>query len=549
MIKTYLSDLKREFAGYSIEAFGKDLMAAATVAAVALPLALAFGVSSGVTAASGMITAIVAGVIISAFSGASFQISGPTGAMTAILVTLASKYGVKGIFIAGFIAGVMLIGAGLLRLGRAIYFIPSSVISGFTSGIALIIALGQLDAFLGIATHDDLVLMRVLSYFTMGAVPDFRTIAIGVLTVAIMIIWPKKLAAKVPGSLVALVVALIVNTFLNWDIAVVGEIPKTLLLSERLALGDLFNRQLFDYFMPALSIAALAMIESLLCGASAGKMKNEVMNADREIVAQGIGNLVVPFFGGVPATAAIARTSVAIKSGSVTRLTGILHAVFLLLSMFLLSGFMSKIPLAALAGVLFVTAWRMNDWQSINFIFGHRYKSGMAKFVITMVATVMLDLTQAIVIGVFFSVLLIIVKLTRFNIDVVDVNRNRLVKKGVKVTADIAPGSVKVAYLTGNLFFGVTQKIRELTVGLDNCKVLILSMRGVPMIDVSGIQALLEVVVALQEQGIKVLFCSMQRDVIDELQRANIDLLIDANWAFDNVEAAVVHIQQHPNNI
>ncbi|MDO4352619.1 MAG: SulP family inorganic anion transporter [Clostridia bacterium] len=210
LVKDYVSDLREEFSGYNGKKLSKDLMSGITVAAVALPLALAFGVSSGATAAAGLVTAIIGGVIISIFSGASFQISGPTGAMTAILVTLASKYGMQGILTACFIAGIILVIAGILRLGRVIYYIPSSVITGFTSGIALIIALGQLDNFFGVTSSGDLAITKVLSYFTNGFDPNWEAVAIGAAVMLIMIVWPKKLNDKIPSSLAALVIVLIV---------------------------------------------------------------------------------------------------------------------------------------------------------------------------------------------------------------------------------------------------------------------------------------------------------------------------------------------------
>ena len=460
LVKEYVSDIKNEFKGYNGKRFGRDLMAGITVAAVALPLALAFGVSSGATAAAGLVTAIIGGIIISIFSGASFQISGPTGAMTAILVTLASKYGMQGILISCFLAGIILILAGVLKLGRIIYYIPSSVITGFTSGIAIIIALGQLDNFFGVTSEGDLAIMKVASYFTQGFDPNFAAMGIGLAVILIMIIWPKKLNEKLPSSLAALIIVLITNHFMQMDVAVVGEIPKSLFLDDRLAIGSLDMNQFWDLFVPAFSIAALGMIESLLCGASAGKMKKEELNADRELIAQGIGNIIIPIFGGVPATAAIARTSVAIKAGCETRLTGIIHAAILLLSMFVLAPVMSAIPLSALAGILIVTAWRMNDWANIRFIFGHKFKSGIVKFLITMGATVVLDLTQAIVIGVGASIILILFKLTDIDITVSDIEKDRLEEIGINLPK--VSGKVRVAYLTGAIFFAVVDKLVKL---------------------------------------------------------------------------------------
>ena len=544
LITDFVADIKNEFRGYNGKRFSKDLMAGITVAAVALPLALAFGVSSGATAAAGLVTAIIGGIVISLFSGASFQISGPTGAMTAILVTLAAQYGMQGILMACFMAGIMLVVAGALKLGRLIYYIPSSVITGFTSGIAIIIALGQLDNFFGVTSEGDLAILKVASYFTNGFHPDMATTAIGLGVMIFMIIWPKKLNEKLPSSLAALILVLIVNHFLQLDVAVVGDIPKTLFLDDRLSFASINLAQFSDLFTPALSIAALGMIESLLCGASAGKMKKEELNADRELIAQGIGNLVIPLFGGVPATAAIARTSVVIKAGCETRLAGIIHAVILLLSMFVLAPIMSAIPLSALSGILMITAWRMNDWENIKFIFDHKFKSGMSKFFVTMAATVVLDLTEAIIIGVAFSIILILFKLTDFEISVSDVDPARLEKIGINLPA-ISSKKVRVAYLTGAIFFAVVDKLtKELHKQEGKTEAIILSMRGVPVIDLSGIQALHELVTELEEHGTEVYLTSVQPKVLDEMRRGGLIDIIGEEYVFDSAEEAIVVAHQ-----
>lgn len=543
ILKAYVQQIKSEFAGYNAKKFSKDLMAGITVAAVALPLAIAFGVGSGATAAAGLVTAIIGGVVIGALSGASYQISGPTGAMTAILVTLAAKYGIDGILISCFLAGVMLVIAGVLKLGKVISFIPSSVITGFTSGIAITIALGQLDNLFNVQSSGSLAITKVISYFTQGFNPDWHSALIGFMVMAIMIVWPKSWNEKVPSSLASLIIILIFNHFVAWDVEVVGAIPKTLFLDDRLSFDILHTVDVWDFFIPALSIAALAMIESLLCGASAGKMKHEKLDGDVELIAQGIGNIVIPLFGGVPATAAIARTSVAIKAGGETRLTSIIHALILLLSMFVLAPIMSEIPLSALAGVLIITAWRMNDWEDIHFIFGHKFKSGMAKFLITMGATVVLDLTQAIVIGVFFSAVLIVVRLTDIEITISEVDQDKLEATGMKVPK--VSDKVRVAYLTGTLFFAVVEKLKAQLSELENTKVLILSMRGVPVIDLSAIQGIIELITALQENGTEVMFTSVQPKVLRELERGGVIDMVGADNVFNSAEHAIVEAHMH----
>jgi sulfate permease, SulP family len=371
MQRLSLFDLwRREFANYSAGKFRQDLLAGLTVAAVALPLALAFGVASGATAAAGLVTAILGGFIIGALSGAPYQISGPTGAMSAVLIVIAQRVGIEGIWITGVIAGMLILAIGLLRLGRFVAFIPSSVITGFTSGIAFIIFVGQIDNFLGVKTpSSDSSAFKLLGYFNGGWAPSWPTVAIGLLVVLIMVFWPARWGRYMPGSLVGIVVATLVAVFTQWPVAHIGEIPRTILLDQRLTLDNIPWDNLGNLIVPAISIAALGAVESLLCGAVGSKMTGIRLQANQELVAQGIGNIIIPFFGGVPATAAIARSSVGIKSGGQTRLVSIIHATALLLSALLLAPIISLIPMSALAGVLMVTAVRMNEWHTINFHF------------------------------------------------------------------------------------------------------------------------------------------------------------------------------------
>ncbi|MFR4401199.1 MAG: SulP family inorganic anion transporter [Peptococcus niger] len=536
----YMKDLKWEFKGYDGAAFSQDLMAGTTVAAVALPLALAFGVGSGASAAAGLVTAVLGGLVISSFSGASYQISGPTGAMMAILLSLVAKEGLTGVLVAGFLAGILLVLAGLFRLGRIISFVPSSVITGFTSGIAAVIALGQLDHFFGIKSEGDLALLKVASYFQTGAVPDVKTTAIGLGVILLMIAWPKKWNVVFPSSLMALAVVLAFQAVFHWDVPVVGEIPRTLFLADRLTLGDLNPVTWPNYIMPAISIALLSMVESLLCGASAEKMTAERLRSNRELVAQGLGNLVIPFFGGIPATAAIARTSVAIKSGCRTRLTGIIHSIILLLSMFILTPVMSAIPLSALAGVLMVTAWRMNDWSNIRFIFSHRFKSGIAKFSITLAATVLLDLTQAIIIGVVFSLVLIVARMSQLEINIADVDNARLKEIGMGLDRVPDINEVRVVYITGTLFLGVVDRLKDKLLTMPHSDVIILSMRGVPVIDLSGVQALMELAEELEGEGTQLSVSSVQPAVKRYLERSGFLDIIGRDHLYPSAEQAIL---------
>lgn len=519
MFKQFGDILKREFSGYNGKKFGKDVLAGVTVAAVALPLALAFGVSSGATAASGLVTAIISGLIIGVLSGASYQISGPTGAMTAILVSLVAQYGIQGVFIASLMAGILLLLCGIFKLGGLVSYLPSPVITGFTSGIAIIIALGQIDNLTGMKSSGLTNIEKIISYFTTPQTVNYTSLIIGVCVIVFMFIYPKKLGQYCPGSLAAIVLATAANFIFGFDVSVVGNIPKTIFLDDRLDLSQVDITMVSGLIVPAISIAALGLIESLLCGASAGRMKNEKLNADIELVGQGIGNILLPFFGGVPATAAIARTSVAIKSGGQTRITSVVHAAVLLLSMFVLGGVMSKIPLSALAGVLIVTAWRMNEWETIRSIFGKKLKTAMFQFLITMAATVIFDLTKAILIGVAFSLIMFVVKVSDMQVTVSEVDTDKL------DSDKIDPEKLRytsVVYITGPLYFGTCSKLEDKVSSLGDNYNIIFSMRGVTVADISGIEALHEYCEQLISQGRMVYFSCVQPSVMDLFERTGL---------------------------
>lgn len=520
MFKKYVSDLKAEFKGYNGKKLTQDLMAGLTVAAVALPLALAFGVSSGADAASGLVTAIVAGIVIGILSGASYQISGPTGAMAAILLSVSAKYGITGVLTAGFISGAILIIAAVCRVGKLVSYLPAPVITGFTSGIAIIIALGQIDNFFGTHSVGENQIAKIGSYFsgTGNFNPNWWAVMFGGLVVLIMIVYPKKWNAVVPSSLVGIIVALIVNMvfFEQGTVAEVGAIPSSLVTDDSIIRKGFDFANITNLIMPAVSIAALGMIESLLCGASAGKMKGERLDASRELIAQGIGNMVIPLLGGVPATAAIARTSVAIKSGGQTRLVSVFHSVVLILSMFLLGGVMSRIPMAALAGVLMVTAFRMNDWAAIKSIFKKKFKSSILQYVLTMVSTVVFDLTVAIVIGVVAAMIVFVVKSSELRVTSSDIDEDKL--KG-KVRSGHHE-EFKVVYISGPLFFGTQEKLINQLEALCGNPQVILSMRGVPTADDISLSELERLYNTLREKGTQISFTGVQTAVSEMMDRA-----------------------------
>lgn len=535
IFKNYGTRLRTEFKGYNAGAFAKDALAGVTVAAVALPLALAFGVSSGATAAAGLVTAIIAGIVIGALSGGSYQISGPTGAMTAILLSLVAKYELQGVFIASLMSGVILLICGLLKLGKIVSYLPLPVITGFTSGIAIIIAFGQINNFTGLTCKGDSTISKTISYFTLEQHFNLAAFLIGTAVVVFMAFYPKKINQYFPGSLAAIILATVAEFIFDFDVTQVGEIPKSIFLPDRLDVSTITVPQLEALIVPAISIAALGLIESLLCGASAGRMKNEKLDANQELIAQGIGNMFIPFFGGVPATAAIARTAVAIKSGGKTRLTSVFHSIVLLAAMFFLAPVISRIPLAALAGVLMMTAWRMNDWKVIKGIFNRKIKTQMAQFLLTMIATVIFDLTIAILIGVLFSVIMFVLKVSDMQISVSEVDPERLPNH----PDHLKDKRTAVVYMTGPLYFGTANILEDKLSDIADREIIILSMRGVPFADASGVQALQEVVEELSKKDVMVFFTAIQPPVMEMIDRCGLSADVGSDKFFWSTDKAI----------
>lgn len=534
---------KDEFSNYSLAKFQQDLLAGLTVAAVALPLALAFGVASGASAAAGLVTAILAGIIMGVLGGAPYQISGPTGAMSAVLIVLVTRYGLEGIWVAGLISGFILLLIGIMRLGRFIAFIPAPVISGFTSGIALIIFIGQIDNLLGIKTAAaETAAQKFIGYFSTPITPDWQSLMLGLVVIGTMIFWPAKWNARFPSSLMGIILASLLNAALSWSAPMIGAIPRTLFLAERLSISNIPFNNLSDFIAPTLTITALGAVESLLCGAVGSNMTGVRLQANQELVAQGVGNMIIPFFGGVPATAAIARSSVGIKSGGQTRMVSIIHAIGLLLSMFLLTPFMERIPLAALAGVLMITAVRMNEWDAIKFIFGKRFKTDMIAFTITMFATIVLDLTQAILIGSILAGAVFLNKIASIDIAVQDVDIKRLREKGIETAGKCK--HVRVAFLTGPLFFAATGQFNEAFANLKETHALILSMRGVSLVDTAGIEAIHRLHERLHKQGGTLMFAGVHDNAHNMMERGGLVQTIGEENFFWSSDQAIIEAER-----
>lgn len=517
--KHYKKIYVNEFKGYNSFKLIKDILAGMTVAAVALPLALAFGAASvgpentaaGILA--GMITAIVAGIISGVLGGGSFQISGPTGAMTVILGGIVGgKYGLQGMFLATFIAGVILLIAGLLRLGKLIQFIPHPVITGFTSGIAVVIAIGQLGNFFGVSLSGETTGEKVAYFFeTQLQNINYTALICSAAVVLFMIMYPKKLSRYFPGSLASLILMTAVVAIFSLDVKTIGSIPSTLVNTIRLDFGSINLDMIKGVLKASFTIAILGMLESLLCGTCAAGMKKEKFDSNVELIAQGLGNMVVPFLGGVPSTAAIARTSVGIKSGGQTRMTSVFQSLFLIVCIFLLSGVMGAVPYPALAGILAVTAWRMNDWEEIRYFFSKKMWDAVIMFSVTMVATVLLDLTYAILIGVAVSLVFMVNKLSRIKIENVPVEPGQ----------DVPGKKSVIVYSTGALFFANAKELSKIVYSLDKeYNRYIIVLRGVVYLDVTAVGELTEMVKRLREDGKTVIFTGVSDQIMTLFEKS-----------------------------
>lgn len=407
MFKVITDMYANEFKGYNADRFRRDLFAGMTVAAVALPLALAFGIASGGTAAAGVVTAIIASIIVGLLGGSSYMITGPSGAIAGVVIAIAIQNGIEAVWISGFLGGIILLLLGIFRLGFLVNKIPQPVVVGFTCGIAFIIAASQLDGIFGVSTKSTNLLDQLGQYMASAVNP--YTILTTVIVAALMIFLPKiKAAEKLPIGLISIAIATIICLLLGWNIPNIGEIPPTVVLDDRLSLSSLssLDPSLFlIYLNVGLAVALIAAIEGLLTGRvvteMAQKQNGEAvpLYPNKELIAQGISNMLLPFFGAVPAGGVIARSTVNVKSGALTRLANLINALTLLIVALFLGSIIGQVPIAALAGVVIIIAWRMYDWDEIFGFAGNNFLGAMIPFLATFLVTIIFNLTWAIIVG------------------------------------------------------------------------------------------------------------------------------------------------------
>ncbi|MCD4832517.1 MAG: sulfate permease [Bacteroidales bacterium] len=530
--------------GYSKEQFIKDLTAGLIVGVVALPLAIAFAIASGVSPEKGLVTAIIAGFIISAFGGSRVQIGGPTGAFIIIVFAIVQKYGISGLTISTFMAGFIIIILGITKLGSIIKFIPQSVIVGFTSGIALIIFSIQIKDFLGLEMDSvpSEFINKWGAYFKNIHSVNIYAVVITLATVFISVYLPR-LTKKIPGSLVALILSTLVVSIFNLPVETIyskfGEIPSSFPKPEFPAIDFAIIKELIE---PAFVIALLGSIESLLSAVVADGMIGGRHRSNMELIAQGAANVFSSIFGGIPATGAIARTATNIKNGGRTPISGIVHAITLLAIMLFVGKWAKLIPMASLAGILMVVAYNMSEYKAfISLTRGP--KSDAIILIITFSLTVLVDLVVALEIGMVLAAFLFMKKMasiSQINEITNQINDVKDIEDPEATGNYVVPEDVEIYEVNGPLFFGATYKFRDaLKLSDRKPKILIIRMRYVPTIDATGLHHLKEIVKDFKHKGIKVIISGIQPEVYKELEKSRIAFLIGKKNITNHIKLAI----------
>lgn len=530
--------------GYSKQTFIADLVSGILIGIIALPLAIAFGIASGVKPEQGLFSAIVAGVIVSLFSGSRAQVSGPTGAFIVIIYGIVQEYGYDGLAIATILAGIFLVVLGLFRFGILLRFIPFSLTTGFTSGIAIIIFSSQVNDFFGLGIQNVPAdfMNKWTVYFQNFNSFNLWTMIIGVLSLTLIFVW-QRFNLKIPGSLVALIAATLIVQIFQLPVDTIGtkfgNVPSSLPAP---TFPHLSWAVITKMFSPAFTIAILAAIESLLSAVVADGMIGTRHRSNMELVAQGLGNIVSPIFSGIPVTGAIARTAANIKNGGKTPVVGIIHSVVLVILILFFGSYAEMIPLPALSAILIYTAYKMGEWHS----FFKTLKAPISDRVIlinTFLLTVFIDLTVAIEVGLVLAALSFIKKMS-------DVTEARLLTESIRaaeegndtstISSKEIPKGVEIFEVYGTLFFGAVDQFRDTIKQLEKApKVIILQTQHLLVIDGSGIKALEDLFNQLHKEKTVLLVSGLHKQPMFELIRSGLFDKIKEDNFFGNLDEAL----------
>ncbi len=521
-----------------------NIVAGLVVGIVALPLSMAFAIASGARPEQGIYTAIIGGGLVTLLGGSRVQIAGPTGAFIVILAGITAKYGMAGLQVATLMAGVMLLLMGLTKMGGVIKFIPAPVIVGFTTGIGVIIFVGQWSDFLGLpkvtAEHFHEKLWAQLALLPQ---PHLPTLALALLSLLIVIFSPKVAALKkIPGPLVAMIVATLLQSTLQLQgVATIGTafggVPQGL---PAFALPDLSLSQVISLIGPAFTIAMLGAIESLLSAVVADGMAGTKHDSNQELVGQGIANMVTPLFGGFAATGAIARTATNIRNGATSPLAGVMHTVTLIAVLLVLAPLASSIPLAALAAILFVVAWNMSELHRFRRVLLRAPYADRAILVVTFVLTVFVDLVVAVNVGVILAILHFLRRMAAA-VELRQVDHVSLQSELTRHGLAALPAGTLVYEINGPMFFGAVDNFeRVLHDTATDPKVLILRLQHVPFMDVTGLQCLEDAISDLQKRGVRVLLCEANERVLLKLRKVGIFETLPDSHYFESLSGALV---------
>jgi len=526
---------------YSRQMFLHDFLAGITVGLVALPLAMAFGIASGVTPQAGLYTAVVAGFLISALGGSRTQIGGPTGAFVVIVAGIVARFGLPGLAMVTLMAGVILLAMGLTGLGSAVRFIPRPVVIGFTNGIAILIASTQIKDFFGLrvgAIPSEFLPRMKLLIGHMSSL-NWQALAIGAATLAIMLVLPR-ITKRVPASIVALLACTVACAFFHLPVETIGSrfggIPRGL---PPFAIPDFHAEHILPLIPSAFTVALLAALESMLSAVVADGMTGDRHNPNVELVAQGIANITSPLFGGIPATGAIARTATNIRSGARSPVSGIVHALTLLTILLVAAPLASYIPLATLAAVLFVVAYNMGEWREIGGILQLGF-TAISVWLVTFALTVFADLTVAVSVGMALAALVYIYRIAETT--TVTPVTDDYIRDGLPHTLQgrIIPPYVTLLRIHGPFLFGTTEKLVEATTNVEAFEpVVILRLRNMTAIDATGIHAIESFAKRLTESGRTLLLCGAMEQPSTLLQKPRFLDHVGRENIMPNIQAAL----------
>lgn len=545
---SFKPELFKTLKSYNKQTFSADLMAGIIVGIVALPLAIAFGIASGVSPEKGIITAIIAGLAISLFGGSRVQIGGPTGAFIIIIYGIIQQFGLQGLAIATVLAGVFLVLLGLFRLGTIIRYIPYPIVVGFTSGIALTIFTTQIKDLFGLTIEGTVpadFISKWVVYFNNFSTIDLWTTMVGILSIVIIAVTPK-FSKKVPGSLIAIIVMTLVGLLLkNYGINVetIGDRFKINPSIPEATMPAMDWQTVKGLISPAITIAVLGAIESLLSATVADGVIGHKHNSNQELVGQGIANILCPIFGGIPATGAIARTMTNINNGGKTPVAGIIHAIVLLLIYFFLMPYAQYIPMSCLAGVLVVVSYNMSGWRTVRELL-HNPKSDITVLCITFVLTVVFDLTIAIEIGLVLACLLFMRRMaetTNVSVltDEIDPDDESDLDASILEHLTI-PDGVEVYEINGPYFFGVANKFEDVMANMQKCpKVRIIRMRKVPFVDSTGIHNLANLISMSHKDGVTIILSGVNDKVRKVLEKNKFVELVGEDNICPNINMAL----------